>query len=250
MTAVGHAHIDSAWLWPLRETRRKVARTPANVLTLMETDPELVYAMSSAQQYAWVQGDHPELFERVRQRVAEGRIVPVGGAPVWAGELYLELHRGTLTSQIAMKQGNRRAEALLRSVEYLRATSAVRDGVPYPYDELDEAWRTVLLHQFHDILPGSSISWVHREARETYARLEKQLRALAPTGGEPGWEVVRDRRAVPPGAGVLDNGILRASLDADGHVSSLTDLRNGRELAAGPLGVLRLFRDEPVRWDA
>lgn len=431
MTAVGHAHIDSAWLWPLRETRRKVARTLTNVLTLMETEPELVYAMSSAQQYAWVQEDHPELFERVRQRVAEGRIVPVGGmwvesdavmpggeslvrqisfgkryfaetfgheselvwlpdsfgysgawpqiarragyrwfltqklswndttvfphhtfawegidgtrilthfppadtysaevtagelrhavsnfrdkaisdhslllfgygdggggpnremvarahrfrdlegaarvelgrpeqffttaeaelgdhAPVWAGELYLELHRGTLTSQIAMKQGNRRAEALLRTVEYLRAVSAVRDDVPYPHAELEEAWKTVLLHQFHDILPGSSISWVHREARETYARLEKQLRALVEGSGAPGrvvdWRIVRDRETVRPGENaVLDNGIVRASFDADGNVESLIDLRTGREMAAGPLGVLQLFRDEPVQWDA
>ncbi|TDC65326.1 alpha-mannosidase [Micromonospora sp. KC207] len=433
MTAVGHAHIDSAWLWPLRETRRKVARTLTNVLALMDTDPTWVYAMSSAQQFAWVEADHPELFERVRARVVEGRIVPVGGmwvesdavmpageslvrqisygqryfaetfghesevvwlpdsfgysgawpqlarragyrwfltqklswndttvfphhtfawegidgtrilthfppsdtyaaevtaaelkhavtnfrdktrsdhslllfgygdggggpnremlarthrfrdlegaprvelrapekffadveaelgdqTPVWAGELYLELHRGTLTSQIAMKQGNRRAEAMLRTVEYLATAAAVRDGVAYPYDELDEAWRTVLLHQFHDILPGSSISWVHREARDTYARLDARLRSLVPGAGAPGrlvgWTVVRAEPAVAPDIdGVLDNGLLRAVIGPDGHVRTLTELRTGRELVieGGQLGELQLFRDEPVRWDA
>ncbi len=79
VTAVGHAHIDSAWLWPVRETRRKVARTFSNVLALMDEDRDFVFAASSAQQYAWLKEDHPELFERLRQRVAEGRFVPVGG---------------------------------------------------------------------------------------------------------------------------------------------------------------------------
>ena len=79
ITAVGHAHIDSAWLWPVRETARKCARTFANVLALMAEDPNLVFACSSAQQYAWVRDQHPELFARIRDRVAEGRFVPVGG---------------------------------------------------------------------------------------------------------------------------------------------------------------------------
>src|SRR5699024_994958 len=82
-----------------------------------------------------------------------------GGAPVWAGELYLELHRGTFTSQLAMKQGNRRSEALLRTVEHLWAIAAVETGAAVPHHELTEIWEAVLLHQFHDILPGSSIAW-------------------------------------------------------------------------------------------
>ena len=79
VTAVGHAHIDSAWLWPVRETARKCARTFANVLALMEEDQDLVFACSSAQQYAWIRDQYPELFARIRDRVAEGRFVPVGG---------------------------------------------------------------------------------------------------------------------------------------------------------------------------
>ena len=77
--AVGHAHIDSAWLWPVRETVRKVTRTFANALQLMDRDEEFVFAASSAQQYAWVRDHQPELFARIRKRAAEGRFVPVGG---------------------------------------------------------------------------------------------------------------------------------------------------------------------------
>ena len=97
------------------------------------------------------------------------------------GELYLEIHRGTYTSQAAMKQGNRRTEHLLREAELWSATAAVRGLLSYPSDELDELWRIVLLHQFHDILPGSSIAWVHREARATYADVTARLEALIET---------------------------------------------------------------------
>ncbi|SDY53520.1 alpha-mannosidase [Herbiconiux ginsengi] len=359
VSAVGHAHIDSAWLWPIRETVRKVARTTANVLNLMESRPELVFAMSSAQQWQWLRDDRPELFERLRARALEGRVVPVGGmwvesdttmvggeamvrqflegtrffeaelgirsrvvwlpdsfgysaalpqivrlagfeyfltqkiswnqvnvfphhtfswvgidgtevfthfppadtyngdvspaellhaasnyrekgsgsrsllpfgfgdgggGPVremldraqrsadveglprvrietpeeffdtaraelpsparWFGELYLELHRGTLTSQAAMKRGNRRSEHLLREAELWAATAAVRTGLPYPVAALREAWQTVLLQQFHDILPGSSIAWVHREARERYAEVAAVLEGVIATSLE------------------------------------------------------------------
>jgi alpha-mannosidase len=79
ITAVGHAHIDSAWLWPVRETIRKCARTFSNVLALMDDDPEFLFACSSAQQFAWMKEFYPALFERIRARVADGRFIPVGG---------------------------------------------------------------------------------------------------------------------------------------------------------------------------
>ena len=76
--------------------------------------------------------------------------------PVWVGELYLEMHRGTYTSQARTKQGNRRSEHLLREAELWAATAAVRVGFDYPLEQLDRVWKAVLLNQFHDILPGSS----------------------------------------------------------------------------------------------
>ncbi|MBT1172250.1 alpha-mannosidase [Bifidobacterium sp. MA2] len=463
--AVGHAHIDSAWLWPVRETRRKVARTVANVLALMDEDPDLTYAMSSAQQYAWLEEGHPDLFARLRARVAEGRFVPVGGmwvesdgmmpageslvrqitfgrryfgerlgveprgvwlpdsfgysgawpqiarragfdwfltqkiswndttrfphhsflwegvdgtrilvhfppsdtyastvemhelmhsqrnfldkdlsrnaillyghgdggggptremaarirrarnlagapkvdfgtpdelfdrvrrdivddargeTPVYRGELYLELHRGTLTSQQDMKRDCRAEEALLRETEYLCAAARLKDPTyAYPRGELERIWRTLLLNQFHDILPGSAIAWVHRRARAEYARDLARLRDLAAGAGaaiaaaEPSDRIVRGAVIVPyardhgdawtvmsardlarAGASepvtpvriarddagtTLDNGILAVRVEADGTVSSLVDRRCGRELV--PEGA-RLGRYELLR---
>ena len=99
-------------------------------------------------------------------------------APVWSGELYLESHRGTYTSQARTKQGNRRSEHLLREAELWCATAAVRRGTEYPFDALDRLWKIVLLQQFHDILPGSSIHWVHREAVANYAAVAAELESL------------------------------------------------------------------------
>lgn len=462
--AVGHAHIDSAWLWPVRETIRKCARTFSNVLDLMDQDPEFVFACSSAQQFAWMKRFYPELFERIRVRVAEGRFVPVGGmwvesdtnmpgseamarqfvegkrffleefgfepkevwlpdsfgysgalpqiaraagadyfltqkiswnevnkfphhsfdwegidgtrifthfppvdtynsvlsgaelahaeqnfadkgsantslvpfgfgdggggptremvaaakrtaslegspivrvatpaeffdaasaefspAPVWAGELYLEFHRGTYTSQARTKQGNRRSEHLLHEAELWATTAAVRAGAAYPVDELREAWQTVLLQQFHDILPGSSIGWVHDQAVENYAVVAEALegviaRSVEALGGAAG---VGDAGAasgagvvfnaspftvdgVPAfGAGtasrpmdariersgdgyVLANALITVAVDGDGLVTSIVETASGREVL--PPGtranLLQLFRDTPTQWDA
>jgi alpha-mannosidase len=461
VSAVGHAHIDSAWLWPLRETVRKVARTVANTVHLMDTHPGHVHAMSQAQQFAWIKEHRPGLWARVREKVAEGRFVPVGGmwvesdtnmvggeamarqflygkrffleefgidtrevwlpdsfgytaalpqivrlagaewfltqkiswnrtnafphhtfwwegidgtrvfthfppvdtyncdlggaqlahaartyrdkgggsrslapfgfgdggggatremlgraerlrdlegsprvsveppaaffeaardeygdAPVWVGELYLELHRGTYTSQAGTKRGNRRGESLLREAELWSATAAVRTGHPYPYDALERLWKTVLLHQFHDILPGSSIAWVHREARETYARVHRELegivssaqRALAGEGGAEGETVVFNgaphaRYGIPAGGAlplpgrtgepvtaeerpdgghVLANGLLRVEVDGRGLLVSVYDLTADREAVApgAAANLLQIHPDFPARWDA
>jgi len=75
----GHAHIDLAWLWPFEETRRKVRRTFATMLTLMEHYPQFYFNQSSAQAYAFVEQDDPELFKRIQARVKEGRWDIVGG---------------------------------------------------------------------------------------------------------------------------------------------------------------------------
>ncbi|NLU69346.1 glycoside hydrolase family 38 C-terminal domain-containing protein [Streptomyces sp. HNM0574] len=457
ISAVGHAHIDSAWLWPLRETVRKVARTASNMTALLEDEPEFVFAMSQAQQFAWIKEHRPEVYARVKKAVAEGRFVPAGGMwvesdtnmpgseamarqfvhgkrffldefgiendevwlpdtfgfaaglpqiikaagakwlltqkiswsrvnsfphhtfdwegidgtrifthfppvdtyncamkgeeiahaarnfkekgaatrslaptgwgdggggttremvakaarmrdlagsatvtwetpaaffakaqreypnpPVWSGELYLELHRATLTSQAKTKQGNRHSESLLREAELWAATAAVRAGFPYPYERLDRLWKTVLLHQFHDILPGSSIAWVHREARETYARVTAELReivdaaqrALAGEGQVPLEfnSAPHARNGVPAGGAavvpeggppavsaeprdggyVLDNGLLRVTVDARGLVVSAYDLRAGRETvpAGAAANLLQLHPDFPNMWDA
>lgn len=338
VSAVGHAHIDTAWLWPIRETKRKASRTFANVVDLGGHYPELRFAGSQAQQYAWVKERHPDLFERIKAAVTAGTFVPVGGAwveadgnlpggealarqlvhgkrffrdefgvttrgvwlpdsfgytaaypqiaklagndwfltqklswndtntfphhtlwwegldgtrifthfppadtyngsmeaselrrsvanfkhpddtavslypfgygdggggptpemlerarrsthldglpevvvegpdaffdraraefahaPVWRGELYLELHRGTFTSQARGKHWNRRVEHLFREAELWTATASLGEAIPGVTARLDALWKRFLTTQFHDILPGSSIGWVHRE---------------------------------------------------------------------------------------
>ncbi|WP_024804618.1 glycoside hydrolase family 38 C-terminal domain-containing protein [Nocardia sp. BMG51109] len=456
ISAVGHAHIDTAWLWPLRETVRKVARTAANMTALLDDEPEFVYAMSQAAQYDFLKQHRPEVYERVRKAVSDGRFLPAGGMwvesdtnmpgseamarqfvhgkrfflaefgienreawlpdtfgfaaglpqiikaagsdrlltqkiswsrinpfphhtflwegidgtrifthfppvdtyncsmqgheiahaarnfkdkgrasrslaptgwgdggggttremiakaarmadlegsprvvwespadfftaaeaeyenpPVWVGELYLELHRATLTSQAKTKQGNRRSEHLLREAELWAATAAVRDRREYPYAALDRLWKTVLLHQFHDILPGSSIAWVHREAERNYAEVAEELTAIIERaqwalGGERAgpnvfnaaphaWRSVPAGAAAPERAGdpctvtaragggfVLDNGLLRAEVDARGLVVSVVDPAGGRETvpAGSAANLLQLHQDYPNSWDA
>jgi len=78
VSAVGHAHIDSAWLWPIRETKRKCARTFSNALRLMEDYPEYNFSASQAQQYAWMKELYPPLYERMREQVEAGRFEPIG----------------------------------------------------------------------------------------------------------------------------------------------------------------------------
>ena len=457
VVATGHAHIDSAWLWPVRETVRKCARTFANVIALTEQHPDLVFSCSSAQQYAWVKQYYPELWDRLKQKVAEGRFVPVGGMwvesdtnmpgsealarqfihgkgfflrefgyepldvwlpdsfgytgalpqvavaagsrwfltqkmswnetnvlphhtfwwegidgtrifthlpPVdtynsrlaafelakaerqyaeqghsnislvpfgygdggggpnremvakahrtadlegspkvrigtptefftqaeaelahphtWSGEMYLETHRGTYTSQLRTKQGNRRSEHLLRAAELWATTANVRFGLEYPADELRQVWETVLLQQFHDILPGSSIAWVHREAEANYARvadtlegiIDRSLAALTGPGdrqlvanaapvelaGVSALTVAPESTAGPgslsvttEGTGwVVDTGAIRAVVDADGLIPSVVDLASGREaVAAGrSFGLLQLHNDRPSMYEA
>jgi alpha-mannosidase len=367
VTAVGHAHIDSAWLWPIRETRRKCARTFSTAVGLMDDNPDYVFVCSQAQQHAWMEEHYPKLFDRMKEKVAAGQFEPVGsmwvepdtnlpsgeslvrqlvfgkrffierygietddcwlpdafgysanlpqilraagvrffltqklswneidrfphhsfwwegidgsrvlahcpptntyngefqvsqllkgqrdfaqhgisshslyaygygdggggptqamldsyrrlrdldplprvelgtakgffhaveaealaaeaaisaarpdtvatahsagvgGLPVWVGELYLERHRAVQTTQAHIKLGNRRSEDLLRQAEMW----AVAGLAEYPQEELERAWRLVLLHQFHDMLPGSSIHWVHEDSREDYTTVRR-----------------------------------------------------------------------------
>ncbi|MCB1256852.1 MAG: alpha-mannosidase, partial [Microthrixaceae bacterium] len=414
ISAIGHAHIDSAWLWPIRETVRKCARTFSNALRLMDADPEFRFGCSQAVQYEWMRVHYPSIFEGITEAVKRGQWVPIGGqwveadgnitggeshirqllhgqrffrehfgvtctevwipdvfgypaslpqffrlggaerfltqklswnrtnkfphhtfwwegidgsrvythfppvdtynanfsprelnyavhnfrdhdvatrslmpfghgdggggpspdmldqfhrsrnfeggprieiespseffdaamaenpnAPVWVGELYFETHRGTYTSQSRTKVGNRRAEVALREAELWSALAfgtSPQDG--YPSAELDELWKTVLLHQFHDILPGTSIAWVHREAEATYADVLARLEVLidralshllgqsAGAAGNPLWlanpaPFDRDEIVVLDASKDLEESAIGASgqVLSDGHVA-------------------------------
>lgn len=126
-------------------------------------------------------GTPDELFDCVRHDIVDEA---PDETPVFKGELYLELHRATLTSQQEMKRGCRREENLLRTTEYLCAAASVfNPEYRYPREELDGIWKTLLLNQFHDILPGSAIAWVHRQARADYVRDIARLRDIAAEAG-------------------------------------------------------------------
>jgi alpha-mannosidase len=458
ITAIGHAHIDTAWLWPLEETHRKCVRTFATQLRLMERYPDYRFACSQAQQYAWIRDRAPGLYARIKAAAGRGQWLPVGGtwvepdcnlpageslvrqflhgqrfferefgrraevfwnpdvfgyngqlpqlmrgagisgfltqklswnrytAPehhtfLWTGidgssvvahfppadtynaeatvpelrraardfkdhersdrsllvfgwgdggggptaemletlartrdlqdvprttigdpeaffrelgddhpdvvgELYLEYHRGTYTTQARTKRASRRAERALHDAELLAAVAGERP-------ELEGAWQTLLLNHFHDILPGSSIGEVHARAEEDLAAVEAAAGAVRDrlvrgavvnTAGVARREVVErsgGRRgaegsglaaaasglafaeAPPCGIGAftepratvsmdggftLDNGILRATLAPDGTLRSL--VLGGREALAAPGNVLELYDDRPTDFEA
>ena len=435
ISAVGHAHIDTAWLWPLREVRRKCARSWSTQVELMDQYPDFVFACSQPAQYEWVKKSYPDLYRRIKEKAAAGQWEPVGamwveadcnlpsgealvrqllhgkryfmqefgyetrilwlpdvfgypgnlpqlikesgcdyfltqklswndtnkpehhtfwwegidgtrvfthfppadtyngdfstdqvefsarnfkdaassnrslylfgygdggggataemiesahslGVPISKaidffdrasadahdlatvrGELYFELHRGTYTSQARTKWWNRWAQTVLRDAEMWSVASG-----QYPRDELGSIWKTVLLNQFHDILPGSSIDWVYEQnVHDMWQAVVQAERLIAhaqdslvgdggsfavfnstshPRAGAPayGYAIVRDRP--PDSDGAMENEFLRVELDDDGVIASIWDKEASREVLSGPGNVLELHDDNPRRWDA
>ena len=454
ITAVGHAHIDTAWEWPVREAKRKVARSWSTQLALLDEYPDYIFAASQPLQYAWMQESYPDIYRRIKEKVAAGRWEPVGamwveadcnlpsgeslirqlllgkrffmrefghetrilwlpdvfGYPgnlpqlmseagcdyfltqklswndtnkpehhtfVWegidgtrifthfppadtyngsftleeveqsvrnfkdgrsshrslylfgwgdggggpqpemidsahrlgveigraddffeaasaeanglatsAGELYFELHRGTYTSQSRTKRLNRKAQEALREAEMW----SVAAGGSYPSAELNALWQKLLLNQFHDILPGSSIDWVYeeteRDLEDVAARAsslsELAMSAIAGKGeglvafnstSHPrseivstadgyarieapscGWVTVRLANSTEPEVSVTDhsmeNELLRVEWDDRAVLTSIWDKEVGREVLSGPGNLLQLHDDNPARWDA
>ena len=92
--------------------------------------------------------------------------------PVWNDELYLQLHRGCYTSQAKIKKHNRQAELLYHNVELFAAIDFIKTGI-YPQEELNAGWEKILLNQFHDILPGSSIPEVYQDCEKDYEQINE-----------------------------------------------------------------------------
>jgi alpha-mannosidase len=216
-------------------------------------------------------------FDAVDDAIADG-----ADPAVWLGEMYLEGCRGTFTSQARTKEGHRRVERLLLEAELWATQAAVRRGADYPAAALASAWQELLLMEFHDVLPGSSIAWVHQDAERrlaaTASRLETLIAdTLAAFAEDGAAEVVANAAAFPQrgvaghaiaragepsapvvvesgdGLVVLRNGMLDVVVDErDGAVVSVVDGRTGRELldAGGRANLPTLHRDAPARWDA
>ena len=96
-----------------------------------------------------------------------------GPKHTYVGEMYFSAHRGTYTTQALMKKNNRKGEFMMHDLE-LWSSLAALNGLVYPAKKLEEMWKVVLLHQFHDILPGSSIGRVYEEAKEAFEELYQE----------------------------------------------------------------------------
>lgn len=99
----------------------------------------------------------------------------MGRTPRWVGELYLELHRGTYTSMARNKKNNRQCEFLCQEAEMLAVTGKLLSGKCYPETTLHESWKLLLLNQFHDIIPGSSIKEVYEDSDRQYAQIRNDV---------------------------------------------------------------------------
>lgn len=120
-----------------------------------------------------VPGSVKEYFEGLQKQIAntDQRV------PVWDGELYLEYHRGTYTSQARNKRFNRKTELELREIEWLWSMVSLKqkDFGIYPSQAFEKCWETVLRNQFHDIIPGSSIHEVYEDSRKEYRECNEVL---------------------------------------------------------------------------
>ena len=190
-------------------------------------------------------GNVSDFFERARESAEREQI------SLWQGEMYLEFHRGTYTSQERTKTLHRRAEVALTEAEmdsslaYIQAR-AEKDGEEEGYPaSLETAWHTVLLIEFHDILPGTSIREVYEEVEPLLEKtLEEVTASLPPTEEvhlETEQEVQQDG---------LENDHLRAAFSSSGQLTSLLDKRAERELLNAPSNALWVYPDKPRRWDA
>jgi alpha-mannosidase len=108
-----------------------------------------------------------EFFEHLEQKAANGTEFVT-----WYGELYFELHRGTYTTQANNKLNNRKSEIMLRDLEYLATLATMKSqSYKYPKKDIDDMWENVLLCQFHDCLPGSSIEMCYDDSDKLYAEV-------------------------------------------------------------------------------
>jgi len=123
------------------------------------------------------------VFPRVEFGTLEGYLASLDDSlkaslPEYSDELYLEYHRGTYTSQARMKKLNRRLEVALGSAEKISSVNSLIGGAPYPAERLERAWKKVLFNQMHDILPGSGIAAVYRDAEEKYSGAAKTVEGI------------------------------------------------------------------------
>ncbi|MCD4687014.1 MAG: alpha-mannosidase, partial [Anaerolineae bacterium] len=145
-----------------------------------------------------------------------------GDLPHWVGELYLQMHLGTFTSQARTKRHNRKTEVLLHDAEALASTAFLLEGT-YPHEAVNAAWETVLLNQFHDILPGSSITPVYEDTERDYAAAQQRAQtaldqALQTLTSHIRWDEDMEGFVVFNTLGMTQGGPVELTLPGEGPV--------------------------------
>ena len=215
-----------------------------------------------------VQKSVSKFMDGLLEKVKDNALVPV-----WDDELYLEFHRGTYTSMGKNKRYNRQLEHLMREAEALLTYAYLLAGLEYPRKELMEVWKIIMLNQFHDILPGSSIEEVYKDSEEEYKEaistvkelIEKALLAietskdsdllrLAETKSSNSADTIIIRGAADGVRGLrIETSFYVISFDEKGEIVSLYDKEVGREvrdMTQTSLNRLIAFKDEPLEYDA
>ena len=108
----------------------------------------------------------------------EKSIEEIGKTPKWKGELYLEFHRGTYTSVGKVKRYNRKTEFMLHNAEVLSVLNTLKRKGGYDKKTIDKTWKTVLLNQFHDVIPGSSVHDVYDDVFKMYEAAQNDIKAV------------------------------------------------------------------------
>jgi len=189
---------------------------------------------------------------------------------VFSGELYLAWHRGTLTTQAKTKAGIRKAEQALKALEF-RISQAMLQGEVLPEnwrEKLDSLWQQLLLCQFHDVAPGTSIARVQKEAEERLEKVRAEAEALMGSGGFyhnrhcfPVWGIPAQSSGMPivsgqaraertPEGYLLENKNLRCSIDRQGRLTSVFCKKRRWETLRGSGNRFQMYKDVNTCYDA
>lgn len=195
--------------------------------------------------------------------------------PAWKDELYLEYHRGTYTSIGKNKKNNRRSEYLLAEAELLSVCAFLQGKSAYPAKEIKDIWKKIMLNQFHDILPGSSIEEVYHDSDVDYADIKRRAEIIIDEAAkelnlsklgcdvdkaEGGDITCGEKKAVSndiscenkDGKIFINTRFYTVVVDENGELESLFDKKCGKELRdtnQSPLNRLIAFEDKPKEYD-
>ncbi|AFK22758.1 glycoside hydrolase family 38 C-terminal domain-containing protein [Pyrococcus sp. ST04] len=210
--------------------------------------------------------------------------------PTWEGELYVEVHRGTYTTNLRVKKLMAEAESILRSAEIWASIAHSLGVMEYPKQKLDNLWKRILLHQFHDVLPGSSIREVYDEVEKDLNKVIEEANSIVEEAlqkisqgealvfndlpwerkevieidGRPmlikaeplGWKPIEEIKEgyinaqEKNGKIIIENELISVIINEEGEIISLYDKESKWEAIRSPSNVIMAHIDTPGTWDA